>query len=395
MPDHINLVFLSATTPNMVEFSEWVGTTKRKNVYVISTLKRPVPLEHFAYAAGSIGKVMDATGHFNAAALAAVAAAAKEAEEKGKGQGARSGGRGRGGGSGGRGIGRQAQQSKAKQKQKLHAAANKKAAAKRAATAAGVRKVGAGGQHGIRGLVQTLASADFDLLPVIIFSFSKRKCAECAERLGTLDLLPDKRGKSAVHVFCSRALERLAPPDRELPQIASTLTLLSRGIGVHHGGLLPIVKEMVEILFSRGLVKCLFATETFAMGVNMPARCVVFNGVRKHDGVQFRDILPGEYTQMAGRAGRRGLDATGTVIVADTGGGGRCVVIVAVIFIAIALFCSSALTLPPQRTTRRDAKPRHDAMPCCHPTPISHCNELRPHASQRNVRHHTTPHHTT
>jgi antiviral helicase SKI2 len=78
--------------------------------------------------------------------------------------------------------------------------------------------------------------------------------------------------------------------------------------GVHHGGLLPILKEMVEILFSRGIVKVLFATETFAMGVNMPARTVVFNGFRKHDGREFRDLLPGEYTQMAGRAGRRGLD---------------------------------------------------------------------------------------
>jgi antiviral helicase SKI2 len=77
---------------------------------------------------------------------------------------------------------------------------------------------------------------------------------------------------------------------------------------VHHGGLLPILKEMVEILFSKGIVKVLFATETFAMGVNMPARTVVFNGFRKHDGREFRDLLPGEYTQMAGRAGRRGLD---------------------------------------------------------------------------------------
>lgn len=72
--------------------------------------------------------------------------------------------------------------------------------------------------------------------------------------------------------------------------------------------------EVVEILFSRGLVKVLFATETFAMGVNMPAKSVVFAGIRKHDGTSFRNLLPGEYTQMAGRAGRRGLDTTGTVI---------------------------------------------------------------------------------
>jgi hypothetical protein len=68
---------------------------------------------------------------------------------------------------------------------------------------------------------------------------------------------------------------------------------LSRGIAVHHGGLLPIIKEMVEILFTRGLVKVLFATETFAMGVNAPARCVVFSMIRKHDGRNFRELLPG------------------------------------------------------------------------------------------------------
>ncbi|ELU35670.1 hypothetical protein AG1IA_10300 [Rhizoctonia solani AG-1 IA] len=69
--------------------------------------------------------------------------------------------------------------------------------------------------------------------------------------------------------------------DKKLPQIARMRDLLSRGIGVHHGGLLPLVKEVVEILFARGLVKVLFATETFAMGVNMPARSVVFSGIRK------------------------------------------------------------------------------------------------------------------
>lgn len=72
--------------------------------------------------------------------------------------------------------------------------------------------------------------------------------------------------------------------------------MLARGIGVHHSGLLPIVKELVEILFTRNLTRVLFATETFAMGVNMPARAVVFSGTRKHDGTQFRDLLPGEYT---------------------------------------------------------------------------------------------------
>jgi superfamily II RNA helicase len=95
-------------------------------------------------------------------------------------------------------------------------------------------------------------------------------------------------------------------------QVLQLSELLKRGIGIHHSGILPILKEVVECCFANGWVKLLFATETFAMGVNMPARTVVFDSIRKHDGKQFRTLLPAEYIQMAGRAGRRGLDSTGT-----------------------------------------------------------------------------------
>jgi antiviral helicase SKI2 len=94
---------------------------------------------------------------------------------------------------------------------------------------------------------------------------------------------------------------------------------LKRGIGVHHSGILPIIKEIVELLFGQGLVRLLFATETFAMGVNMPARTVAFDSITKHDGLRNRELYPGEYVQMAGRAGRRGKDTTGTVIIVCKG----------------------------------------------------------------------------
>ncbi len=158
--------------------------------------------------------------------------------------------------------------------------------------------------------------------------------------LRSLDLNTAAEG-SAVQGFALQTVARLSPNDATLPQVVTMCEMVKRGIGVvskkltlalpfcgshvaslftlfcfskHHGGLLPILKEMVEILFSRNLIKVLFATETFAMGVNMPARAVVFNSIRKHDGTQFRVLEPGEYTQMAGRAGRRGLDKVGTVI---------------------------------------------------------------------------------
>ena len=120
-------------------------------------------------------------------------------------------------------------------------------------------------------------------------------------------------------MILEKSLARLKTDDKQLPQIRRIRELLSRGIAVHHGGLLPIVKECVEILFAKTLVKVLFATETFAMGLNLPTRTVVFSGFRKYDNKAFRDLLPGEYTQMAGRAGRRGLDTVGSVILVTPG----------------------------------------------------------------------------
>ena len=96
------------------------------------------------------------------------------------------------------------------------------------------------------------------------------------------------------------------------------LPILQKGIGIHHGGLLPLVKEVIELLFQDGLIKILFSTETFSMGLNMPAKTVVFTSIRKWDGVQTRWITGGEYIQMSGRAGRRGKDKKGmTILMVD------------------------------------------------------------------------------
>ncbi|KAI0778677.1 antiviral helicase [Trametes elegans] len=307
LPDHVNIILLSATVPNTKEFADWVGRTKKKDIYVISTAKRPVPLEHYLYAGRDLHKIVDANRHFitqgykdagealrrkqdkerEAAGLPPVQRLGARAAVPQRGQ--RGGPAGRGGHRGG-------------------------APARGAPIARG-------------GSPRTFHQPDKNLyvhllghlrkkalLPVVVFTFSKKRCEENAGTLTNADLCTAVE-KSEIHVAIEKALSRLKGSDRQLPQIRRMRDLLSRGIGVHHGGLLPIVKEVVEILFARGLVKVLFATETFAMGVNMPAKCVVFSHIRKHDGRSFRDILPGEYTQMAGRAGRRGLDPTGTVII--------------------------------------------------------------------------------
>ena len=89
-------------------------------------------------------------------------------------------------------------------------------------------------------------------------------------------------------------MEALSEDDRTLPQVVTILPLLKRGVGIHHGGLLPILKEVIEILFQEGLIKCLFATETFSIGINMPAKTVVFTDTRKYDGQDFRWITSGD-----------------------------------------------------------------------------------------------------
>ncbi|OQS03546.1 DEAD/DEAH box RNA helicase, partial [Thraustotheca clavata] len=271
LPEHVSMVFLSATTPNTFEFSDWIGRTKQKKIHVISTYKRPIPLSHHLYAGGEVLPIMDPQGQFLSMNYSNAVQRCKPKESK-----TAPGGRG-GRGQGGRGGGDKAEWTK---------------------------------------LVRLLQ--DKELLPVVVFAFSKRLCEESANRLAGMDLSSSSE-RSEIHLFCQASISRLQGLDQHLPQVLQVREMLLRGIGVHHGGLLPILKEMVEILFARGLVKVLFSTETFAMGVNMPARTVVFNGTRKHDGKAFRDLLPGEYTQMAGRAGRRGLDTVGTVIIACWG----------------------------------------------------------------------------
>ena len=105
---------------------------------------------------------------------------------------------------------------------------------------------------------------DLGLLPAVVFSFSKRRCEEIADHCRGLDLLT-AREKGEVRSLMSQLRARLNPLDAQLPQVLRVEEMLSRGVGVHHGGLLPILKEAVELLFARSVVKVLFATETFAM----------------------------------------------------------------------------------------------------------------------------------
>ncbi len=120
--------------------------------------------------------------------------------------------------------------------------------------------------------------------------------------------------KLRIEEIYTNAIRTLSDEDQQLPQIKEIMQLIKKGIGIHHGGLLPIVKESIELIFQEGLIKVLFSTETFSMGINMPAKTVIFTNIEKWDGEEFRWLTGGEYIQMSGRAGRRGLDEKGITI---------------------------------------------------------------------------------
>uniref|UniRef100_A0A8C9GG79 Helicase C-terminal domain-containing protein n=1 Tax=Piliocolobus tephrosceles TaxID=591936 RepID=A0A8C9GG79_9PRIM len=158
-------------------------------------------------------------------------------------------------------------------------------------------------------------SAEIDnKLPVVLFCFSIARCEIYANSMVHLNFL-DHKQKSKVHIFIKDAISKLSSEDKELNQIKCVSNMLEKGVGMHHSGLLPILKEIVEILFSKGLIKILFATETFAMGINMPTRSVVFTSIYKFDHAKKRMLTSSEYTQMSGRAGRRSSDKFGYVYI--------------------------------------------------------------------------------
>ena len=309
LPEHVTLILLSATVPNTYEFASWVGRTKKQDIYVISTPKRPVPLEHYLWADKAMHKIVDENKRFLEKGWKEANAAMSGRNKLPPPNQANGSANPRGGGeSGARGQSQRGGQQRGGQQRGGAQQRGRGAPASRGQ--GNIARTGRGGGRTTAAqdrniwvhLVQHLKK--HDLLPACIFVFSKKRCEENADALSNLDFCTASE-KSTIHMIIERSIARLKPNDRILPQIRRLRELLSRGIAVHHGGLLPIVKEVVEILFAKTLVKVLFATETFAMGLNLPTRTVVFSGFRKHDGRAFRDLLPGEYNQMAGRSVRR------------------------------------------------------------------------------------------
>ncbi|MCL2090220.1 MAG: DEAD/DEAH box helicase [Micrococcales bacterium] len=163
-------------------------------------------------------------------------------------------------------------------------------------------------------LVEVLDRAG--MLPAIVFVFSRAGCAAAVERCVASGLhLTSEAERAQIADVVERRLAVVDADDLTALGYDGFAEALSRGVAAHHAGLLPLFKETVEELFAAGLVKVVFATETLALGINMPARCVVLDQLVKWDGHQMADLTPGEYTQLTGRAGRRGIDTEGHAVV--------------------------------------------------------------------------------
>lgn len=276
LPDKVRYVFLSATIPNAMQFAEWITKTHSQPCHVVYTDFRPTPLQTYLFPAASDGihLVVDEKGVFREDNFQKAMSAIMDAQGDDPND-------------------PDAKSIKRKKKSGLNKGSNRKI------------------QSDIYKIVKMIMLKNYN--PVIVFSFSKRECENYALQMSQLTF-NDENEKAMVTKVFNSAIEMLSPEDRELPQIQHILPLLKRGIGVHHSGLLPILKETIEILFQEGLIKVLFATETFSIGLNMPAKTCVFTSVQKFDGVNMRFVTPSEFIQMSGRAGRRGLDERGVVI---------------------------------------------------------------------------------
>jgi len=266
-PKYIQLVCLSATVSNAEEVAEWIGRT-HKPVHLVTHLKRAVPLSLYYFLDGQLNLVINSKGQqvvdFN--------------------------------------VGGELRKKVFSQSRRGPILEEDVRTRERA-------------EPTPREIVEALEKAD--LLPAIFFQFSRRDCEAAAEVCAMMRLQavhnPDTLRR--INEILTSYLERLTPEDRKLEQVQLVAYLARRGFGYHHAGLLPILKQLVEELFGKALMRVVFATDTLALGVNMPARTVVIGRMSKFDGVSRRPLLPNEFQQMSGRAGRRGIDEQGHVVI--------------------------------------------------------------------------------
>ncbi|WP_151523370.1 DEAD/DEAH box helicase [Serinicoccus kebangsaanensis] len=342
LPESVQVISLSATVSNAEEFGDWLrqvrGRGNPDSLRVIVSEHRPVPLwQHmmvgqrmydlFVTDGTRAPSGTDGTTRVNPELLQAISAAERSARSEGgwrredaggprgrrgdrRGKGGRGGrddrqraGRGRGGPSGQRPSDRGPRRDDA-----------------RGYSSGGPDQAGfARGAlpGGVASRTQVIDRLDREgLLPAITFIFSRAGCDAAVQQLlgRGARLIPDELGQRIRALVAERVAE-VDPADLGVLGYHDFVEGLSRGYAAHHAGMLPLFREIVEELFTAGQVRAVFATETLALGINMPARTVVLEKLVKFNGEEHAPVTPAEYTQLTGRAGRRGIDVEGHAVV--------------------------------------------------------------------------------
>ena len=292
LPESVALISLSATVSNAEEFGEWLATVRGAMGTIVEE-KRPVPLYQHVMSGRRLldlfaGSDVDASAGF-------VREGAPVNQE----------------------LVKLARDDWASSRMKDRRSPRGRSRARGGSQQTRGRPVGNGRRVWIPSRVDVVDRLDREgLLPAIVFIFSRVGCdAAVTQCLNARVRLTTPEERDTIYRFVEETCRHLPEADLEVLGYDDFLDGLTRGVAAHHAGMLPTFKQCVEQLFVRGLCKVVFATETLALGINMPARTVVIEKLSKWNGETHADITPGEYTQLTGRAGRRGLDVEGHGIV--------------------------------------------------------------------------------
>ena len=276
LPSHTQLVSLSATIANTEELHSWLESIRGQTELIVSDI-RPVPLVHYLCSRSSLVELLDDRGRVTQKAARAVkAATADDAANDSSND-----------------------FSDERRKQRRHQHFHRK----RSLTSADRRRV-----------ITALNAAD--ILPAIEFIFSRKGCDRAVGDLLDSDIcLTTPAQQARIEPQLSELRSQLSSADARTVQFNFWARALRRGFGAHHAGMFPAIKELVERLMDQGLLSIVYATGTLALGIDMPVRTVVLEELRRFNGTDFVDLTGTEYTQLIGRAGRRGKDKVGNAVI--------------------------------------------------------------------------------
>ncbi|MGZ6365203.1 MAG: DEAD/DEAH box helicase [Ktedonobacteraceae bacterium] len=311
-PPNVQLVGLSATVSNAEDLADWISRVHRPISLVVHE-ERAVPLEHYYFLDNTLHLVQDADGNrierfSDVGGEARMASMMKRNRTYTFGDDEESG---------------ELEEDKWASKTRKSRAASKEAEVGELSTSSTSVREQEERKAKSRRLAERRAPEpgevltalrDADLLPCLYF-LPGRKAVEEAAESAALHIFTSPEEEALIKEEVGVWLENMPKEDRSLQQVYALAEILPRGLAFHHAGLLPGLKVLVETLFARGHLRSVFATDTLALGINMPARAVVVGSLSKFDGQEMRLLTPNEYRQLTGRAGRRGMDVRGAAVI--------------------------------------------------------------------------------